>query len=64
MKLFKTIRQRFLFSSTLWMLYGIFSVLRYRQTGDEFLLWSGIIIGGLHAIVFVLFLFKKEKVEE
>ena len=27
-----------------WIVYGILSLLRYQKTGDQFLLWSGIII--------------------
>lgn len=40
-------------SSAVWTIYGILSVLRYLKTGDEFLLWSGVIIGPLHLAVLI-----------
>ncbi len=48
-------------NSALWIFYGIISVLRYQKTGDEFLLWSGLLIGIGHLILFFLFLFRSTK---
>lgn len=46
-----------IFYSCIWIVYSILSVLRYTKTGDQFLLWSGVIIGVGHAgaIVYKLF---------
>ncbi len=41
--------------------YGIISVLRYQKIGDEFLLWSVLVIGIGHLILFFLFLFRSTK---
>lgn len=41
---------RSIVSSAAWALFGIVSVLRYLQTGDQFLLWTGLIIGAGHLI--------------
>ncbi|MHA6247426.1 hypothetical protein ACXYMU_05775 [Pontibacter sp. CAU 1760] len=43
--------------SCIWIVYGVLSLLRYTKTGDQFLLWSGVIIGLGHAgaIVYKLF---------
>ncbi|HKM45282.1 MAG TPA: hypothetical protein VJY12_07475, partial [Dysgonamonadaceae bacterium] len=32
-------------SSIMWTIFWIFSVLRYLKTGDQFLLWTGLVIG-------------------
>ncbi len=48
-------------NSALWIFYGITSILRYQKTGDEFLLWSGLLIGIGHLILFFLFLFRSTK---
>lgn len=40
--------------SILWMVFGVLSYMRYLKTSDEFMLWSGIIIGGLHFIILVV----------
>ncbi|MFC3811113.1 hypothetical protein [Lacihabitans lacunae] len=45
-------------SSSMWTIFGIFSVLRYLKTGDQFLLWTGLIIGLGHLFIFVLTLFR------
>lgn len=50
-------------SSALWTFYGTISVLRYLKTGDEFLLWTGLLIGIGHLVVFVLSLFRTTKSE-
>lgn len=47
----------------MWTVYGILSVLRYIKTGDEFLLWLGIIIGLLHFILLIFWLFITSKSE-
>jgi hypothetical protein len=52
-----------LFTSGIWIFYGILSVLRYVRTGDEFLLWTGLLIGIGHLIVFIAFLFRSVKSE-
>ena len=41
-----------------WIVYGILSLLRYQKTGDQFLLWSGIIIIGLWIIGIIVKYFK------
>ncbi|MTI32291.1 hypothetical protein [Xanthovirga aplysinae] len=46
--------RRWLFSSGIWTIYGIASVGRYFTTGDQFLLWSGLLIGILHCINFII----------
>lgn len=50
-------------SSSIWIIYGILSVLRYMKTGDEFLLWTGSVIGLLHLAVLVYSLFRTTKGE-
>ena len=45
-----------LWGSGMAALYGIFSFLKYLKTGDQFLLWSGIVIGISHLIIFIIFL--------
>jgi len=52
-----------LFTSGIWIFYGILSVLRYARTGDEFLLWTGLFIGIGHLVVFIAFLFRSVKSE-
>jgi hypothetical protein len=42
-----------LISSFLLLFFGLMSVLRYQKTGDEFLLWSGLIIGLGHFFILV-----------
>lgn len=42
-----------IFMSTMWTIFGVLSYMRYQKTGDEFMLWGGIIIGGLHFIILV-----------
>lgn len=43
-----------LFTSGIWTIYGIIAVLRYLKTADQFLLWSGLLIGVAHGIIFIL----------
>lgn len=49
-------KRKTLLTSTSWTFFGIMSVLRYMQTGDHFLLWTGLIIGIGHflKIIFTL----------
>lgn len=44
-------------TSIMWTIFGVFSFLRYLKTGDQFLLWTGLIIGIGHLIIFALTLF-------
>ncbi|RIJ33953.1 hypothetical protein [Pontibacter oryzae] len=50
-------------SAAIWIIYGTLSYLRYKKTGDEFLLWSGLIIGVLHAVGLIFALLKCTKRE-
>ena len=52
-----------LFSSAMWTIYGIISVLRYLKTGDQFLLWTGLFIGTSHLIIFILNLLRSNQSE-
>ena len=52
-----------LFISGMWIFYGVLSVLRYLKTSDEFLLWTGLIIGLGHAIIVVGTLFRSVQSE-
>ena len=52
-----------LFTSFLWIIFGTASVLRYMKTGDEFLLWSGSLIGISHLLIFVFTLLRSVKSE-
>lgn len=51
------------FTSGIWVLYGTLSILRFLNTGDQFLLWSGLIIGLGHLVVFVMILFRSTQSE-
>jgi hypothetical protein len=51
------------FTSGIWVFYGTLSILRYMNTGDQFLLWSGLIIGLGHLVVFVMILFRSTQSE-
>jgi hypothetical protein len=52
-----------LLSSMIWTFYGVTSVLRYLNTGDQFLLWTGLIIGVAHFVIFIMLLFRSTKNE-
>lgn len=52
-----------LLSSSMWSIYGTTSVLRYFNTGDQFLLWTGLFIGIAHFVIFVLNLRRTVKSE-
>jgi hypothetical protein len=61
MKLTSLTKNKRLLINALWIFYGILSVLRYFKTGDMFLLWTGLIIGVAHLVVFLWTFFKSEK---
>ena len=61
MKIFKNQRQLFLVTSAMWIFYGIISIYRYEKVGDDFLYWSGLFILITHGLIFIAFLFKKDK---
>ncbi|WNJ17093.1 hypothetical protein [Pontibacter sp. G13] len=42
-----------LLNAALWILFAVLSVLRYRNTLDPFLLWSGVAIGAGHLAILV-----------
>ena len=44
--------------SGLWTFFGIMSVLRYLQTGDLYLLWTGLLIGLGHFLILVFTLLR------
>ena len=46
-------RRQTLLTSSLWIFFGTISLLRYLKTGDQFLLWTGLIIGIGHSLRFV-----------
>jgi hypothetical protein len=50
-------------TSGIWVVYGTLSILRFLKTGDQFLLWSGLIIGLGHLVVFVMILFRSTQSE-
>lgn len=50
-------------SSAMWTVFGILSVLRYMKGGDEFLLWSGVLIGFAHFALLIGYLFRTSKSE-
>ncbi len=52
-----------LFTSGLWVFYGVLSVLRYFQKGDEFLLWTGLFIALGHLVVLIINLFRSYRSE-
>ena len=56
-------RQMMLLSSSMWSIYGLFSVLRYLKTGDKFLLWTGLFIGIGHFVLLIIFLVRTSKEE-
>lgn len=56
-------RLRWFLASILWISYATTCVIRFFQTGDQFLLWSGLVIGILQLVVFVLNMIKTDKKE-
>ena len=52
-----------LLNSGLWTIYGTTSVLRYFKTGDQFLLYSGLLIGIAHFVIFILNLLRSNQNE-
>ena len=59
---FKQKKQTLLISS-LWTFFGIISVIRYLKTGDQFLLWTGLLIGIGHFLIIVWALFRTTQSE-
>lgn len=57
------LRGQRLFSSGMWVLYGVFSVLRFQKTSDQFLLWTGLFIGIGHFILLVWALLQSTRSE-
>lgn len=55
--------RRTLFTSGIWVFYSTMSILRYLNTGDQFLLWSGLIIGLGHFAIFIMILFRSTQNE-
>jgi hypothetical protein len=47
----------------MWIIYGSVAILKYSKTGDEFILWSGIIIGASHLLIFIVTLLRSVKNE-
>ena len=41
-----------LLNSIIWTIFGVFSILRYFKTGDQFSLWAGLFIGTAHLYIF------------
>lgn len=58
-------RQRWwtIFSSGLWIIYGSATILKYLKTGEEFILWSGILIGSVHLLIIIKTLLRTVKNE-
>ena len=44
-------------STIMWLIFGIFSVIKYYKGGESFYLWSGLLITGLYLIIGVNMLF-------
>jgi hypothetical protein len=53
-----------LLASVTWTVYGILAVLRYFKTGDQFLLWTGLIIGIAHFMILIWTLFLRTSKSE
>ena len=51
------------FTSVMWIIFGSATVLKYPKTGDEFMLWSGILIGSTQLLIFILTLSRTVKSE-
>ena len=49
--------------SCIWIVYGIFSVIRYFKTGDQFLLWTGLFIGIAYFVVVIKMLLRTTRKE-
>lgn len=47
-----------LISSGAWFFYGFISILRFLKTGDQFLLWTGLIIAIGHLGIFIAFILR------
>ncbi len=47
-----------LFSAIGWMFFGVISIFRYFKTGDDFLLYTGVVIAVGHLIALILTLLR------
>lgn len=47
----------------IWTIYGTLSILRFTKTGDQFLLWTGLFIGIVNLIIFIVTLLQTIKSE-
>jgi hypothetical protein len=56
-------KAQMLFMSGCWVFYGTISVYRYLKTDDQFQLWTGLLIGIGHFVIFVKYLFISVKSE-
>jgi len=45
----------------MWIIYGSVAILKYSKTGDEFMLWSGILIGSVHLLIIIKTLLRTVK---
>ena len=52
-----------IFTSGMWIIFGSASILKYPKTCDEFILWSGILIGSAQLLIFILTLSRTVKSE-
>jgi hypothetical protein len=52
-----------IFTSGMWIIYGSATILKYPKTGDEFMLWSGILIGSVQLLILILTLSRTVKSE-
>jgi hypothetical protein len=55
--------QNQIFHSSIWIIYGTLSVLRYLNKGDQFLLWTGLFILIAHAVIIILNLLRSNRSE-
>lgn len=51
----------FLISSSAWVLIGLITYIRLDEIEDQFIIYANLIIAGLHLILLILILLKKEK---
>jgi hypothetical protein len=51
------------FSSIIWIIYAVFAFMRYAQSGEEFLFWSGVIIGPAHLLVLIMLMLRSSSSE-
>ncbi len=48
-------------SSCLWLIFSVFSILRYHRTNEEFHLWVGLLIGIGHLLILGILFFRSTK---